>query len=289
MSTRPKRVRKAPERYGVIALPDEDEEEVQIKVEEVEVVVPKRRAKRVKKEEPEYNSHGLEPYPAIHAPVAAPVLVASPAHEIYAPSPAFSGDLPEEPGPRKKITVTRVKAEYKLTEEDLYGLECTRSENPHGPRFAEMRLYKERDVYHVAIAKFGSPEGLMEAREKSKQRGDKAKATRMANQQRKREMEHRQSYVIQQLRQAGIPETYMNADQELSKYVQNNEGDLDVILARVAEVAAEDRRLQNVRKVHVGQRCVFYTNYNSYPVYGLHFHVIILYQIIIYCIYLHIS
>ena len=244
MSSRPKRDRKVPERYGFNSNADQDEsesEDILVKQEDTQqkVAAPKPRGKRVKKEEPEYNSVGVE----IKAEVSIPV-----------ESRAASGPLPKRPNSGSTITLTTAKTEYKLTDSELAQLDCDVRRNPHDPRFAPMRLYNHLEVYELAIQKFGSPEGLLEAREKSKQRGDKMKAARQANAHLKQEAESRQRDVAQLLRQYGIPQKYLQSQKELQNYVKKNEGDLDVILARVAEVAAEAEMQENARKDYLKER-----------------------------------
>ena len=64
------------------------------------------------------------------------------------------------------ICSTRAKQEWRLTENDLYGLDCKRVRNPHYRSADPMRLFKLSDVVAESCAKHGGPEGLMAYEEK---------------------------------------------------------------------------------------------------------------------------
>ncbi len=73
--------------------------------------------------------------------------------------------LPNDPNAR--ITATRAKTEFRLTENDLLSLNETLVRNPHYRSAAPMRLYLLSDVVAASHEKHGGPEGLVAAREKA--------------------------------------------------------------------------------------------------------------------------
>lgn len=212
MPTRPKRERKVPSRYGFDAAEEAeieadaeavrvkaDVEAVRVKAEEEEEKPTKRRAVCVKTEAeakpPKRQARGVKREPTPDSPASAAPAATS---EVAAVAARPKIKMPD---PHKQITATRAKSEYKVTEQDLAVLECRRAKNPHYRTGPEMRIYKEIDVYNVAIEKYGSEEGLLHALEKSRERGAKARATHQANLARAQAAEEEERRLQEERRQ----------------------------------------------------------------------------------------
>lgn len=179
------------------------------------------------------------PTPTQLRPVQA---VASPdLYAFEAPDPP-----PKQPGPRKKVTLTKVKADFKLNDDDLRSLSYESQPNPHG-NFADMRLYKAIDCWNVAMLKYGSPEGLQAAISKSRQRGSKAKATRDLHAKEKAEAESRRTHIRSLLQNAGVPLTYLNTDADVMFYISSGVGDVSAILHKVKQQEQEEESRRQER------------------------------------------
>jgi len=250
MSGRPKRTRNVPVRFGFensTRICDDEE----IRIEES----PPRKAnkvQRIKKEEDIVDLTQLGP--VSHPPTSPNPPVSSPDFSYgYDASPSPLTTVPKQPGPRKKVTLTRAKADFKLNDTDLVGIAHDIEENPHGFGFAPMRLYKAIDCWNVAILKYGSPEGLQVAIDKGRQRGSKAKATRDLHAREKAEADQRRSSLRNMLRDYGIPSTYLDTDAEIMFYVSSGVGDLNSILNRVAG-EAQHAQQQELERIEVARQ-----------------------------------
>lgn len=76
------------------------------------------------------------------------------------------------------MTVTRAKAEYKLTDKDLAQLTCVTATKPHGRSAAPMRLYRIQDLEAASNKKHGSPVKLQARKEAAAAAKLKAAETR---------------------------------------------------------------------------------------------------------------
>ena len=82
-----------------------------------------------------------------------------------------------------RVTQSRaLSSEFCLTAKDLSRLAYEEARNPYYRNAAPMKLYTYQDVLAAAHAKHGGPGGVTEAVAKRAARGDKARATRAANQ-----------------------------------------------------------------------------------------------------------
>ncbi|KAJ3373000.1 hypothetical protein HDU91_001433, partial [Kappamyces sp. JEL0680] len=78
----------------------------------------------------------------------------------------------------QKITATRAKSEFKLTERDLEDIPCVHVQNPYYRSSAPMRLYRLIEVKAAAQAKHGGEQGLEEKKRKSAEAAEKRAITK---------------------------------------------------------------------------------------------------------------
>ncbi len=83
--------------------------------------------------------------------------------------------------PSWTLSATSARERYVLTERDLAGLPHRLTSNPKNRRFAPMKLYKETDLYRLALRKYKSAIGFEAAynkRQKRSEAGRKAAETK---------------------------------------------------------------------------------------------------------------
>ena len=98
----------------------------------------------------------------------------------------------------EKVTATRAKAEYRITETDLSSLRCLETQNPHYRSAAPMRLYLSSAVQKLSLQKHGSSEELVKKKRKASEVADKRAATK------KRKMEERRAELESALEAGGL-------------------------------------------------------------------------------------
>ncbi|PRW60209.1 hypothetical protein C2E21_0749 [Chlorella sorokiniana] len=95
-----------------------------------------------------------------------------------------------DPARRQRCTTTTAKQDYRLSDKDLEGLEYVTRDNPIFWSAAPTRLYRVLDCLAIAHRKYGDLAGIQAVKAKTAERGQKVKATRQGNTQRRtQEME----------------------------------------------------------------------------------------------------
>ncbi|PRW60391.1 Rho GTPase-activating [Chlorella sorokiniana] len=159
---------------------------------------------------------------------------------LAAAQAAVKGD----PARSQRCTTTTAKQDYRLSDKDLGGLEYVTRDNPIFWSAAPTRLYRVLDCLAIAHRKYGDLAGIQAAKAKAAQRGQKVKATRQGNTQRRKEE------IEEAVKEAGLDWGRYQRSAEVANFIKHGrEPAADVAAALKNAEQAAAKRAERQRKL----------------------------------------